>query len=566
MFVTTTNDTVAGVRFAEDDLAAIAGTTIFGRGVDYMRYVHGLQLGETEARASVQAKRVYQVVLSWDSGRIDGECSCAHNARGYFCKHLVAVGLSVLAEWSGEPALTKPIETAIHDHLDRLNKHELIELVEDLARSDATVLRRLQAHAVASGAPAAVDPRELLDRVSEAMPRGYVDYRNSFDAAQGIEAMLNELERLLDAGAAEQARPALERAVTRTRKVALHADDSGGVLGYACQRASELHARACREGTPDGVKLARWLVRFRSDSPGWPTVTLDMYAGSLGDKGLSTYRKAVHKVDATTAESSHFERFEVDRMLLELADHDGDLDEAVRLLSRDDEHTAYGAIVGRLRDAGRDGEALDWLDRAVDAGRVSGQVSTANNEYWLTPADAAADYLAAGRFDAALSVMRNYFARFPSPQAMRLLKDVAAAAGDVEQELAWALETAETLAAQVRDGSVLVRIALAENDLVAAWSAAERFGAGGAWKELAEASANDLPVAAADLYRPELDRLLLHPDTRVYGEVASILSTMRYLYERVGEQATVDAFIAEIREKYRRRTSLIAALDRAGLR
>jgi uncharacterized Zn finger protein len=133
------------------------------------------------------------------------------------------------------------------------------------------------------------------------------------------------------------------------------------------------------------------------------------------------------------------------------------------------------------------------------------------------------------------------------------------------RERAWAIATAEEQAARRDDGSALIQIALSEGDLVSAWSAAERYGPGASWHALAEASAADLPVAAADLYRPELERLLRDANTRAYPDVAATLRTMRQLYERVGEQATIDALIADIRDHYRRRTTLIAEPDRKRL-
>src|SRR6478735_7010640 len=125
---------------------------------------------------------------------------------------------------------------------------------------------------------------------------------------------------------------------------------------------------------------------------------------------------------------------------------------------------------------------------------------------------------------------------------------------------------ATTFAARRGDGSALIRIAIADGDLVAAWSAAEHFGAGEAWRELADASADDVPFAAAQLYRPYLDKLLRDANTRIYPEVARTLLIMRDLYVKVGEQEAFRALLGELRERYKRRTSLIAALDRAGLR
>jgi uncharacterized Zn finger protein len=548
--------------FTEDDLLAAAGPAVFGRGEEYVRYVHGLQVRGDEATASIQAKRVYVVRLVWSRRALDGECSCPHNAEGNFCKHLVAVGLAVLG---GERPPLVDESAPLRDYLAKLARDELADLVIELAARDESALRLVQARAVAAGS-AAVDPAELKQAVSDAMPRGFVDYRASFDAARSVQSALDDLEQLLNAGAADEVRPALERATTRLRKVVLNADDSAGVLGDACQRAAELHARACVEGKPDPVKLARWLVKFRVDSPGWPVVELDMYVGAFDDRALDVYRAAVARQDAAQAGADHYDRFEIDRMLLELADHDGDVDEAIRLLSRDTDHIAYGAIVARLREAGRESEVLEWMDRAVQAGRLSPHFGRASDDFWLAPQDVADTYLQAGRGGDAITVLRESFRRQPGPDTLRQLIAVADKLGAADSERAWALAAAAEQATGFGKGATLVRIALAEHDLVAAWDAAQRFGAGGAWRELAEASAADLPFDAAQLYRPHLDELLRYPDTRAYPEVARTLATMRELYAKVGEDDAFAELLAELRERYRRRTSLIAELDRAGLR
>ena len=52
------------VALSEDALRALAGERIFVRGEDYVRYVHGLHVSGTTARAAIQARRVYQVELA----------------------------------------------------------------------------------------------------------------------------------------------------------------------------------------------------------------------------------------------------------------------------------------------------------------------------------------------------------------------------------------------------------------------------------------------------------------------------------------------------------------------
>ena len=123
--------------------------------------------------------------------------------------------------------------------------------------------------------------------------------RNGFHAtsmdevAEAAGEMLDELENHLNSGAAEVARPALLRALTRLRKIIEQADDSSGSIGDQCQRAADLYARACRLGAHDRVKLATWLVKFRADSPGWPNLVLADFVDAFDEQALATYRRAV---------------------------------------------------------------------------------------------------------------------------------------------------------------------------------------------------------------------------------------------------------------------------------
>ena len=394
--------------------------------------------------------------------------------------------------------------------------------------------------------------------------RGFVDYRRSFEVAEVASEVLDELETHLNSGAAEIVRPALLRALTRLRKITEQADDSSGSIGDQCQRAADLYARACRLGEPDPVKLATWLVKFRADSPGWPNVVLADFVDAFDEQALGTYRRAVAALDRKLEERDQWGRFEVDAMLLELADHDGDVDRAVHLLAQR-EHPQYGAIVDRLRAVGRTEDAVAWIDRAVADGRVTSHGG--GNAYWLSPDDVAATYRGLGRIEDAVAVLRADFMRQPSVPTYRVLLDFAAGIDRADTERTWALDHARQLAASDRyaAGAVLVQLLLSEGDVDAAWQAADRYGPGWAWRELADRGAEARPVEAADLYRPQLENDLRHPNTKLYPGIAATLATMAELYERGGRSADFASFIAQIRQDYGRRPSLMKALDAKGL-
>ncbi len=398
-----------------------------------------------------------------------------HHADGNFCKHLVATGLAAID--TGRIPVDETASSTVEAAVQAMDVGELRELVMTLAQRDDGVRRMLEVRATAVSGDDSQAKAELGDHARNALAfRGFVDYRRSFEVAEAASHLLDELEIHLNSGSAELVRPALLYALTRLRKIVGNVDDSSGSIGDQCQRAAGLYAQACLLGQPDPVELAKWLVKFRADSPGWPHVELADFVDSFDEQALATYRRAVAALDRKLADRNHWQRFEVDAMLLELADHDGDVDRAVELLSQREEHAQYGAIIDRLRAAGRPEEAVAWIDRAVAEGRISSH--NGGNEYWLSPPDdVAATYQELGRIDDALGVLRADFVRRPSVSTYRVLLDFAARIDRADTERSWAFDHARQLAASDRFalGAVLVQLCLSEGDVDSAWQAAERF-------------------------------------------------------------------------------------------
>jgi hypothetical protein len=549
------------MSLSETALLTAAGDRVYGRGEDYVRYVRGLRIAAEKAYASVQAKQVYTVELDW-SGRLpDGYCTCPHHSDGNFCKHLVAVGLATID--SGAVDDGTRVASALEATVHAMGVDELRDLVLTLAQRDGEVRRILEVRATTASGDDTSAKAEFEAYVRNTLQfRGFVDYRESFGVAEAASQVLDELENHLNAGSAEIVRPALLRALTLLRTITEQADDSSGAIGGECERAADLYAQACRLGEPDPAELAGWLATFRATSPGWPTLLLADFVDAFDDHALAIYRAAVADLDRQHAGRDHWSRFEVDAMLLELADHDGDVDRAVDLLN-EREHPQYGAIIARLRAAGRDDEVVNWIDRAVTEGRASSHGG--GNGYWLSPSDVADTYRGIGRIDDAIAVLRADFVRQPAVHAYRSLLDFAATIDRADTERAWALDHARELAGGPAAGSVLVQLSLSEGDVDAAWEAADRYGPGWAWQELATQGAEARPVAAADLYRPQLENDLQRPNTRLYPGIAATLATMAELYERGGRSADFALYIAKVRQDYGRRPSLMKALQAKGL-
>ena len=226
-----------------------AGDLSFERGQDYVKYVVGLRVTGKRAHASIQAKRVYQCELDWAQKDLRCLCTCPFFDQGFFCKHLVAVGLAAIDAGHGSTSPTKDGEPEIVDLVALLDDSEVRAVLVELAERDAGVRRVVELRAAARTGDASALADQLEAMVKQALAvRGHVDYRRSFGVARDAEQLLDELETYLDAGNADAVRPALLRATTRLRKVVLQADDSSGLLGSAGQRAAELYARAMSRG------------------------------------------------------------------------------------------------------------------------------------------------------------------------------------------------------------------------------------------------------------------------------------------------------------------------------
>jgi hypothetical protein len=180
----------------------------------------------------------------------------------------------------------------------------------------------------------------------------------------------------------------------------------------------------------------------------------------------------------------------------------------------------------------------------------------------LSPDHVAETYRGLGRIDDAVAVLRADFMRQPSVPTYRVLLDFAAGIDRADTERTWAFDHASQLASdRFAAGAVLVQLWLSEGDVDAAWQAADRYGPGWAWRELADRGAEVRPVEAADLYRPQLEKDLQYPNSKLYPDIAATLATMAELYERGGCSADFASFIAQIRQDYGRRPSLMKALD-----
>src|SRR6266446_6062877 len=120
--------------FGEADLQRVAGERSFGSGQGYLDAVGDLEIGVDQVTAAVYGTDAYEVVLDLGDDGLTGGCSCPHGREGFFCQHLVAVGLTVLrhsgdvpAQQAAAAAKARSLET----WLDGLSRDDLLGLVRE---------------------------------------------------------------------------------------------------------------------------------------------------------------------------------------------------------------------------------------------------------------------------------------------------------------------------------------------------------------------------------------------------------------------------------------------------
>ena len=378
---------------------------------------------------------------------------------------------------------------------------------------------------------------------------GYYESRAwAIEAAPVIEA----IRRALTEAPSAELVALIERAVGHVVKVILHADDSDGMIGDLARDLLDLHARACDAGVADPVKLARWMVRFSFDDQDFFEADPVRYATSLGELGLAAYRREVRK-RCDAGDDSFAARYATER----LAVFDGDIDEIVRLrggaLSRPYD---FIRVAEAMEELGRDDDVLLWAKRGV--AETSGwQVAQL---YDL----AAGVHSRRGDDETVVRLRRDQHNRMPSVSSYDLLKRAAETLGVWPQER----DAARSVLA-AHDLGALVDVLLADEEPETAWRVAAD---NPDWEpghrrllRLAEVREGSHPGDALEVYLRLADRELETADRASYGRATKMLKRAARAATAAGRTAEFGEHIRTLRDRYRRRPTMIAMFDKAGL-
>ncbi len=349
------------------------------------------------------------------------------------------------------------------------------------------------------------------------------------------------------------------RALASAVRIIARADDSSGIIGGACQRLIDLHARAAAQARTPSVKLADWMFDFHfDDEVDYFLLDPVAYEPALGGRGLDRLRERVEtlrqefeaaRADGTAREFDH--RDHVLRWFDQrFAVLDHDIEAIIRTHLRDGRVAAWVEDVAEaFEEIGRDDLAIEWAERAAlfDHGP---HARRAADRWWRL--------LATHRPLELPRAAHTVFDRWPNASTgARLLEIVGRGAIDHVQAT---LESRPTDLSRFQLETLL--------DVGVAWHSAHRLGVSDSrlWTDLAAAYLPIDPVAAIAVQLRLVAESVEVADSSRYSSAARELSRIRAsAVAHPDALAAVDALLADLRDRYRRRPSLMGALDRARL-
>ncbi len=594
------------LAFDTETLRHLADPAVLARGWGYADDAHVLELERSAERATatVLGSIPYDVELRAVGGAPDWSCTCPYAEDGSLCKHVVAVALVAFASEDGEdrqpdpggvedtpgpPPAVRPdprtrqihdllagrrealarrdAETrTIADHLDGLDRADLVELLLDAATDDHRLRDRLLARAQrASGMRP--DRQLWRERVGSAFATGdFLPYRATAEWATGVHDTIGLLEELHEAGHHDLVIELCEHAHRLADRAIQHVDDSGGWLTDISSQLAALHLRACTAAVVDRVQLAQRLVdlELSSELDGFHRAAVT-YADVLGTSGLAEYRRLVEPrwLELVDAEGWHADRFAVRNARIGVALAVGDPDELIEVRRHDlRTPTDHLEVSAALADAGRTDEAVAWaregLDRYADRPWQTGPLR---------------DHLARLLRDQGDEVTALYRTAFDQAPSLAAYRTLLAAAGDdaaVEGEAARSrlrarLGGAGTPARGGQVAQALIEILVAEGSAEEAWQVATAHGCDERlWSTLARAREATHPVDAAEVYSRQVLDLIDRKTTPAYRSAVDLMARVQRLAGEGGRPDVFDDLLARVRTEHRAKRNLRALLDQRG--
>lgn len=561
----------------EQRLRKLAGERSFARGLDYFHggVVERLRVHNDRITAQVEGSDIYTVKLWRNGSDLDYDCTCPIGQDGEFCKHLVATGLTSLAQGTKEKESADSQEMlAIRGFLEAADRQVLVDLLMEQAAQNEELAGELLLAAQRHGK---VDPRALKETIRDTLRGGFIDYRSMPAFATRAQKVPELLSALLQHGDPTVTAELAQYAALRALKVLEQADDSDGRLGGIIGDIADIHLQATRKAGMSPGDLAKTLFDLQR-ADGYGFFDLESYRRALGKEGLAAYREIATKAwnelpalkpGAKDDERDKQSRYQLTDIMKTLARMDRSVDALVEILKRDlTQPYTYLEIAETLSKVGRHDEALHRAEQGREA--YADQLNVPLDDFLVK------EYHRRKRHGDAIAVR---WARFLNNPHLRTYQELKISASKVKSWKDWREKALNTLRKGERTesktrksgwmapwdpkGFTLVEIFLWEGDPHAALEIARKTQcASPLWLQLAKALEDESPEDAIAIYKDQIEPIMRLTNNDAYDRATEIIRRVRDLMIRIMQSADFALWLESLRTQNKAKRNFIERLDR----
>lgn len=278
-------------------LVRLAGKPAFNRGMDYFNAGNVLNLKQNGSRitADVEGTEIYRVIIKWTNSQLDGACDCPASDGFDFCKHCVAVALTLRETQAEQDELIKGGEAdRIRAYLLKQDKQKLANWLLEQIEMDRTLFQQWSMRADRD--LGIVDLKALRKRITAtiAYNRNYYRYNQVRNYFSPIEVLADHLNEMSDQLPAEDMLKLVDYALQRINRALETIDDSGGFRYYAVDTLQSIHINACTRLEWPEQKIAGYLldIVFGEHRDLYPEIP-SSYTDALGDSGLAAFNQSL---------------------------------------------------------------------------------------------------------------------------------------------------------------------------------------------------------------------------------------------------------------------------------
>ena len=282
---------------SNDYLIRLAGKPAFNRGIDYFKGGHVLELKQKGSRitAEVEGSEIYLVTLKWTSSQLDGACDCPASEGFDFCKHCVAVALTLREAQAEQNKLAQGgTENRIKAFLLKQNREKLADWLLELIETDRTLLQQWSMRADRD--LGVLDVKALKKRITAAIPynRNLYRYKQVRNYFAQVEIVMDQLCEMAEQLPAEDTLKLVDYALQRICRALETIDDSGGFRFGAIDALHMAHINACTRLDWPKKKITSYLLDllFGEQQDFYPEIP-SSYADALGDSGMALFNDSL---------------------------------------------------------------------------------------------------------------------------------------------------------------------------------------------------------------------------------------------------------------------------------